>query len=97
MCFRTVDAGKDGFALVVDVDGGNEFLATMVCGGEGRVVGVEGGEGVGEDGAVGGGKCFITDKKELKKKNKTKQYHSTGYLINKPLLFSPGTWCNQGA
>ena len=93
MCFRTVDAGKDGFALVVDVDGGNEFLATMVCGGEGRVVGVEGGEGVGEDGAVGGGKCFITDKKEKKKKKP----NNTGYLINKPLLFGPGTWCNQGA
>lgn len=49
------DLGKDGFALVIYIDGGDEFLRRRcsVMGQRGGVV--EGGEGVGEDGAVGGG------------------------------------------
>ena len=69
-----MDAEKDGFALVVEVDSGDEFRWRwpMVVVERGGVVGVEGREGVGEDGAVGVGKGFIIDPKK-KKKN-----HSTG-------------------
>ena len=56
--FGSDDAGKDGFALVVYVHGGDELRrrrCRWLCwDGIGRGV-VEGGEGVGEDGAVGGG------------------------------------------
>ena len=60
---------------IVDVDNGDEFWRRwcVVVVERGGVVGVDGGEGVTKDVAVGIGKGFITDKKERKKK-----YYSIG-------------------